>query len=380
MIMESAKKKLAFIYLNTGSGHLAPAKAISEYLKKHHPDATESVLINPLEKSSKFVRIVIEDGYRILQNRAKWLYELIYALYKIRFISKITVWTVSKTVEKYLTKILLDEKPDIIIICHFFCIHPVYAITEKWNLPNEIVTLVTDPYTAHAVWFLRKDQNFVLFSERLKEHCLKLHIPEENIHVFPFMLHEKFSQVATIEDVFLFRRKYHIGEHKVVLVLGGGDGIPNGEHLLRNILRIDAEFDIVFVCGKNAALYKYASSLKEKKNIARLHVYGYVNFVYELISLSDIIISKCGASTFMEILLSRKVPVVNSYIWEQEKGNVDFLVEKELGIYERDIHRLTKVVERLLTDEAYYSGFANRVKEYPFENGTQKVTEYLLSC
>ena len=131
MIMESAKKKLAFIYLNTGSGHLAPAKAISEYLKKHHPDATESVLINPLEKSSKFVRIVIEDGYRILQNRAKWLYELIYALYKIRFISKITVWTVSKTVEKYLTKILLDEKPDIIIICHFFCIHPVYAITEN---------------------------------------------------------------------------------------------------------------------------------------------------------------------------------------------------------------------------------------------------------
>jgi processive 1,2-diacylglycerol beta-glucosyltransferase/1,2-diacylglycerol 3-beta-galactosyltransferase len=366
--------------LNTGSGHLAPAKAISGYLEKHHPGDTESVLINPLEKSSKFVRVVIEDGYRILQNKAKWLYEVIYALYKVRFISKITVWTVSKTVEKYLTKLLLDEKPDVIIICHFFCIHPVYAITEKHNLANNIVTLVTDPYTAHAVWFLRQDQNFVLFSERLREHCLKLNIPEENLHVFPFMLHEKFSHIATIEEAFLFKRKYHIGDHKVVLVLGGGDGIPNGEHLLRNIIRIEADFEIIFVCGKNAALYKYASSLKEKKNLTHLHVYGYVNFVYELISLSDIIISKCGASTFMEILLSRKVPVVNSYIWEQEKGNVDFLVENELGIYERDIHKLTKVVERLLTDEAYYSGFADRIKEYPFENGTKKVTEYLLSC
>ncbi len=378
MIM--AKKKLAFIYLNTGGGHLAPAKAISEYLKKHNPGDTESVLINPFEKSCKLVRIIIEDGYRILQNRAKWLYEGIYALYKVRPISEITVRAVSKTVEKYLTQILIDEKPDIIIICHFFCIHPVYAITEKHNLSNKIVTLVTDPYTAHAVWFLRKEQNFVLFSERLKEHCLKLDIPEENIHVFPFMLHERFSHIATDEETKLFREKHGIGNRKVVLVLGGGDGIPNGEHLLRNILRIDADFEIIFVCGKNASLFKFASSLKEKKNLSRLHVFGYINFVYELISISDIVISKCGASTFMEILLSRKIPVVNSYIWEQEKGNVDFLVENNLGIYERDIHKLTKVVERMLTDEVYFSQFTERVKAYPFENGTEKVTGYLLSC
>ncbi len=378
MIM--AKKKLAFIYLNTGSGHLAPAKAISEYLKKYKPDDTESVLINPLENSCWFVRMIIEDGYRILQNKAKWFYELIYALYKVKPISKITVWAVSKTVEQYLTKILVDEKPDLIIICHFFCIHPVYAITKKQKLVNTIVTLVTDPYTAHAVWFLRKDQNFVLFSERLKEHCIKEHIAEENLHVFPFMLHERFSHKATTGEIQLFREKHGIHNKKVVLVLGGGDGIPNGEHLLRNILRIDADFEIIFVCGKNASLLKYASSLKKKKSLTNLHVYGYVNFVYELLSISDIVITKCGASTFMEILLSRKVPVVNSYIWEQEKGNVDFLVENNLGVYERDIHKLTKVVERMLKDEEYLSQFTERIKAYPFENGTAKVSEYLLSC
>jgi processive 1,2-diacylglycerol beta-glucosyltransferase/1,2-diacylglycerol 3-beta-galactosyltransferase len=378
--MDSAKKKFAFIYLNTGGGHLAPAKAISEYLSKYHPDDTESVLINPFEKSSKLVRFIIEDGYRFLQNKAKWIYECIYALYKVRFISQMTVWSVSKTVEKYLTKIILDEKPDVIIICHFFCIHPVYAITKKHHLSNKIVTLVTDPYTAHAVWFLRKDQNFVLFSERLKEHCLKLHVQEENLHVFPFMLHEKFSHIATTEEDSLFRKKLHVGAGKIILVLGGGDGIPNGKHLLQNILQIDADFEIIFVCGKNYSLFKFASALKEEKGLKRLHVFGYVNFVYELISVSDIIISKCGASTFMEILLSRKVPVVNSYIWEQEKGNVDFLVENDLGIYERDIKKLTKIVERLLTDEAFYAGYSNRIKEFPFENGTKKVSEYLLSC
>jgi processive 1,2-diacylglycerol beta-glucosyltransferase/1,2-diacylglycerol 3-beta-galactosyltransferase len=37
-----------------------------------------------------------------------------------------------------------------------------------------------------------------------------------------------------------------------------------------------------------------------------------------------LLFSKCGASTFMEILLSKKIPIITDYIWEQEKGNVDY--------------------------------------------------------
>ena len=375
--MSTAKKKYAFVYLNTGSGHLAPAKAISEYMKKNFADETESVLINPFAITNKFVRFVIEDGYRILQSKAKWLYAIIYAVYKITLISKVSTTIVSNSVQRYLTKILLREKPDVVVICHFFCIQPVYEIKGKYNLNFTVTTLVTDPYTAHPVWFLRKDQNFVIFSERLKKHCLKLHIPEENLHVFPFILNDKFSQLATADEAVAFKQELAMPDKPIVLVLGGGDGIPNGERLLDHILRIQSDFEIAFVCGKNIELYNYALKIKQKDNVERLHVYGYVTFVYELLSISNIVITKCGASTFMEILMSRKIPVVSSYIWEQEKGNVDFIVENGLGVYEHDMRKLAGIVERLLSDREYFEQFRKRIDSYPFENGTEKVAKFI---
>ena len=376
--MNIAKKKYVFVYLNTGSGHLAPARAISEYVLKHHAEAAETVLINPFAFTNKFVRFVIEDGYRILQSKAKWIYECIYAIYKIGFISKISSAIVSNSVKRYLTKILFRETPDVVIICHFFCIEPVYTIKEKNNLGYSVITLVTDPYTAHPVWFLRKDQNFMIFSEVLKAHCLKIHVPETNLHVFPFILNEKFSRVADAEEVIAYKNKFGFTNEKVVLVLGGGDGIPNGERLLHNILKIKSDFDIAFVCGKNIELYNYAVKIQKQNDIARLHVYGYIDFVYELLSIANIVITKCGASTFMEILMSRKIPVVSSYIWEQEKGNVDFLIENDLGVYENDLHKLTKVVERFINDNAYYEQFREKIASYPFENGTKKAAEFIL--
>jgi len=44
------------------------------------------------------------------------------------------------------------------------------------------------------------------------------------------------------------------------------------------------------------------------------------DFIYELINISDVVLTKCGASTIMENINLKKVPVVNDYIWEQEQG------------------------------------------------------------
>ena len=97
---ESKKKKYLFIYLKTGGGHLAPAKAIAQYLDKSAKDDVEIKLVDGFANAGWFVKFVIEDGYRILQNKAKWLYELIYAIHKIKFVSEISGFLVSIFIEK----------------------------------------------------------------------------------------------------------------------------------------------------------------------------------------------------------------------------------------------------------------------------------------
>ena len=66
----------------------------------------------------------------------------------------------------------------------------------------------------------------------------------------------------------------------------------------------------------------------------RIHVYGFVDFVYELINISDAVITKGGPATVMEILQLNKIPVISSYIWEQEKGNVELVTQSNVGFYE----------------------------------------------
>jgi processive 1,2-diacylglycerol beta-glucosyltransferase/1,2-diacylglycerol 3-beta-galactosyltransferase len=80
----------------------------------------------------------------------------------------------------------------------------------------------------------------------------------------------------------------------------------------------------------------------------------------------------------MEILNLKKVPVVNDYIWEQEQGNVDYLIEKKLGIYEPKIKKLPIVIKNLLEDEKLYSSYKENIIKEKIENGVSKAAEYII--
>jgi processive 1,2-diacylglycerol beta-glucosyltransferase/1,2-diacylglycerol 3-beta-galactosyltransferase len=375
--MNPKKKKILFLFLKTGGGHEAPARAIAKYLNKHKNDEIETILFDGFEKSKRIAKLIVVDGYRFLQNNAKWIFELIYAVHKIRLVSEISAYLVSINTEKYLRETIKNENPDKIVILHFFLIKPVYNIlkSDKLNIP--VITVVTDPYSAHPLWFLNKDQNFIVFSGQLRDKLIRDGINERNINVFPFILDEKFSKRATPEEIIVYKKKYEIKSNNVLLVLGGGDGIPHGLAILNNILKLNIDFEILIVCGKDKNLFDEAVKLKEKLNDTRLKVFGFVDFVYELISVSDVIISKCGASTFMEILLSRKVPIINSYIWEQEKGNVVFLVENELGIYEKNIFKLPEIVKQLFQNKSLIEKYKNNNEKMNLVNGADQVAEFI---
>ncbi len=376
--MTSRKQKILFTYLKTGGGHIAPAKSIANYISKNR-DYAEVVLFDGLEKSWWFARFVVVDGYRILQNKAKWIYELIYFFDKFKPAAQLSAFLVKINTQKYLEKKILEERPDKIVILHFLLVKPIYNIIKKYNLDIKVFTLVTDPYTAHPIWFLNKKQNFILFSDRLKTKCISDGIDEKYLHVFPFVLGERFSSKIIHEDSAIVKKRLGFEKEKILLILGGGDGIPKGISILKNIINCCGDFEIAFVCGNNKRMYNNAMRLKNKYKFDNLKIYGYVDFVYDLLNISDIVITKCGASTFMEILMMGKVPIVNSYLWEQEKGNVEFLVKNELGIFEKQVSKLPAIINKLFNDKGYLSKFKSNIEKANLKNGAAEVAEYILS-
>jgi processive 1,2-diacylglycerol beta-glucosyltransferase/1,2-diacylglycerol 3-beta-galactosyltransferase len=279
---------------------------------------------------------------------------------------------------KYLEDVIIKEQPDKIVIFHFFLILPIFKILKKNKLSIPVTTVVTDPFTPHTMWFLVKKQNFIVFSKELEARVLKKKRGYK-AHTFPFVIDDKFSKTLSGVEIVSVKKKYEYNPNKkMLLILGGGDGIPKGEKILEEILSSKPDYEIGIVCGKNEVLQKGAERLKEKYQAAELKIYGYVDFIYELINISDVVLTKCGASTIMEILNLKKIPVVNDYIWEQEQGNVDYLIEKKLGVYEPKIKRLPGIVKNLLEEDKLYSFYKENIIGEKIENGVEEVAKYII--
>jgi UDP-N-acetylglucosamine:LPS N-acetylglucosamine transferase len=371
--------KYLFLYLKTGGGHLAPAKAVAERIKAKRRVDVEILLVDGLSESNVFVKKVIEDGYKNAINKAAWTFEFLYALHKITAVSNLTATLVSHFVKQGIEKQILETCPKKIVVFHFFLIKPVYDIIKAHNLDIPVITVVTDPFTAHPIWFLQKEQNYVVFSDMLKEKCIERGINKNNLHVFPFVLDSRFSQKVSDFKKIKIRKKLGFEiDSKIILIMGGGEGMPKGKKILKKLVSRNMDAEIAIVCGKNLKLYNKAMKLKDKFEIDNLKVYGFIDFVHLLVSISDVVITKCGASTSMEILMMGKVPVINNYIWEQEKGNMEFVCNAKMGILEKNTKILPDVLHRLLTDNEFYNSISNNIKNASISNGVGQVSDYIL--
>jgi 1,2-diacylglycerol 3-beta-galactosyltransferase len=374
--MTDIKKKYLLLYLKTGGGHLAPAKSIAVQLQKL--DSTvEPILIDGFKKAPQLVKFIIEDGYRRLQYKAQWFYEFLYAITKVKLVANTDSYIISSAVKDYIKEVIEEHKPEKILIFHFFLIKPVMFLLEEMKSDIKAFTIVTDPFTAHPLWFLNKKQNFIVFSTRLKNHCIAMGIKEWRIKVFPFILDEKFSHPVNPGNINEIKQKYSISSDKgVILMLGGGDGIPKGKKILTLLLKSHADKEIIVVCGNNKNLYNKVMKIKKRGEYHQLKVFGYVDFVYDLINTSDIVITKCGASTFMEIVMSRKIPVVTTYIWEQEKGNKEYIVQNGMGVYVKDLKTLPEMITRVFKNISFYR---SNIEKAQLRNGAGDVAAYILN-
>jgi UDP-N-acetylglucosamine:LPS N-acetylglucosamine transferase len=375
--MSNEKERYFLLYLKTGEGHLAPARSIAHYLSSFHGNRIEPVLVDGLTDARPISRSIIEKGYRTLQARAKWYYEYIYALNKFPPIGYLNVALANFFIKPYLRKRIREDRPSKIVIFHFLLIAPVLDILKELSYDIPVITAVTDPFTAHPMWFQRPQQRYIVFSERLKHYCIeKRKVPPSRLHVFPFIIDEKYEGSLSGAEIALVKEKNGFKlNKKCVLIIGGGDGIPHGEHILRQLLGAALDVEIAIVCGKNKKLH--AAALELQRHHPSLKVFAFIDFVYELLNAADIVITKCGASTIMEILMLKKVPVVIDYIWEQELGNMEFVRDNELGIFERNIGKLPTIVHELVTDENRYQRYRQNIEKMNLRSGTKDVAEFV---
>src|SRR5208283_3315854 len=128
------KPKYLLLYLKTGGGHLAPAKSVCTFLQEQYEKQVDPTLVDGFEKAPKFVRLVVEDGYRFLQTKAQWIYKFLYLTNKARFIAQFNSAIISFFVKPFFKELILQERPEKIVIFHFFLIKPIHDVLRELDI------------------------------------------------------------------------------------------------------------------------------------------------------------------------------------------------------------------------------------------------------
>jgi len=180
-------------------------------------------------------------------------------------------------------------------------------------------------------------------------------------------------------DILALRKKHGFDPNKkTVLLVGGGDGLPGAVDIVNKCVLRKAKFAVAVVCGKDMGKYAYLESLKRLYPKLDLHVYGFVNYLDELIKLSDCVVMKAGPATLLEALSCRKPIIISRYIHNQELGNMRFAVKNKVGWFIQKPSKIYDKIEEIFGDDDFDSRMAKNFDALKIDTDSSKIAKLLL--
>mgnify|MGYP002740433355 FL=1 len=366
-------ERYGIFYLKTGGGHFSGAKSIAEKLKTLQPEAHFS-MHDGLDGCINFFRFFLETGYSVTANYLPLWYICFYQVTQIKLVQKLCNRLFSPFLSLHVRKQIVKGKFTKIICTHEILMPIIKRICNELHINIPIICIVMDPFTAHSLWFFEKDVNFIVFSEYLKKVAIqKYSVLPENIFVAQPIFSEKFN--IPLSDAKKQNVKNTLSiphDKKILLIAGGGEGLKNADKILKTLLQNNFSEYVIIVCGKNKVLKQRLEKITAKYKAQNVRIFGFVNIMYELINISDCVVSKGGPGTVMEVLTLKKPLIIPDFIRYQEWGNVFFVKQNNAGFLISEPNAVHKKVTELFTNAEHHTTTCS------VTNGLAMSAEYIL--
>lgn len=369
------KRKFLILYLDTGGGHKSPARVLKNYIEQMYP-GSKAVIKNGFKEQFYLPKLFFVDFYHISMNFFSSLYSFIYRIGNNYPFVRIAHLFLQQFTIPYIKSLVQEENPTDIINLHFALESAVRSI-RRIKPEIRVVNIVTDPFTVHSSWFYDKKAEYFVFSERVQDYAVeKCGIPAENIKVVPFILNQKYRGSLTEKELLCLKEKHRIPcGKKTVLVTGGGDGNPFIKSIVNELMLHNPNLFVIAVCGRDEHMRKYLEKKARTFGYDNLKVYGFVDFMDELIKICDCAVIKAGPSTLMETLAAKKPVVICEFIYGQELGNVQFAVDNGLGKFCRNPKDICAAIDTMISEDKMHKSVCERLNHIPLSFETEKVVD-----
>ncbi len=333
--------KVLIISVKAGYGHHSTARAIIDYLTDK---GVLCEMLDTFEYINPVLAESIDSGYMFSTKYIPEIYGKVYDKLdkreeKYDKLSMIAV--LSKLVSNKLKDFITEYNPDVIIGTHSYACMLMTYLKDKNIVTCPLIGIVTD-FTVHPFWESTELDYYVTADAMLENQMKKKGIPADKILPYGIPIRKSFSSKISKEAA---REKLGIENKKTILLMMGSMGFGNILKNMETIDNVDADFQVLCVCGNNEKMQREVASKVWKKTVI---AYGFVDNVDVMMDASDFIITKPGGLTTSELLAKNLPAVIMNPIRGQEDRNTEFLVNNGAAIMVTETFGLDEALFELL--------------------------------
>ncbi len=350
-------KRVMLSYINVTTGHRRAAQSVHKTLKYLYPGIEVSEL-DTLKYLHPVMEGIIEKVYLEMLKSNPHLWDYVYDNEKIvKFTAKFRQ-VLNSLNSSRLNKSFSSFNPQAVVCTHAFSCGIFSALKEKKANGLPLIGIITD-FDVHSYWIHKNVSLYIVASEYTAKKLQEKGVNEERIKILGIPIDHVFIENKDIQGL---KRKYDLKEDlPTILVMGGGLGLGPIEKVVYYLNEIkNIEFQIIIVTGTNKELELKLRELTVK--LPKLNkVFGYVDFIDELMKVSNISITKPGGMTSTESLACGLPMVIVNPIPGQEDRNTRYLTSQGVAIKANNEFEISKIISELLTQPQKLEEMRNKI-------------------
>lgn len=337
--------KIDIIHATAGEGHRKIAMAVQNAFARLGRTDLEVRLINCLDYTDAAFQKTYAPFYywsvRHAPNLWGWSYEALDHAWIYRLVRPLRSLTNTVHAKRLLEDIVRNQ-PDAIVSAHFLPPEILGRAKQKGLIKSKMVTVVTDFYP-HTFWVNPGTDHYWVMADETKQDLVRRGVPEGMITAGGIPILPAFKPAGRKKE---FLKKYGLTEDRFTILLTSGSfGLGPQEAILEELQAFRDKVQCFVVCANNKEL---KGILESKTYPYPVKIFGFIDFMPDLMEASDLMVAKSGGSTTSEALTKGVIMVVMAPIPGQETRNVKLLKLRDAAYFLNDPREIRSIVKDIL--------------------------------
>jgi 1,2-diacylglycerol 3-beta-galactosyltransferase len=326
---QNKKPHILFLFSDTGGGHRSAAEAIIEAIQLEFGDVVTTEMLDFFKSNAPLPLNKMPDWYPDMV-KAPQLWGLSFKMSDGRLRARAITTSMWPYVGRAARRQMKEHPADLIV-----SVHPLATTVFLKALgrnPPPFITVVTDMVTTHALWYDQRSDLILVPTENARQRALGYEMSPEQVRVVGQPVAERYCVPAGDKQA-LRKKLGWESDRTIVLLVGGGEGMGPLGKTAREIAASGLDVALVIVAGRNQRLKQHLESVDWQVPV---HIYGFTRELPDFMRAADVLVTKAGPGTIAESLNAELPIILYSKLPGQEDGNVTFVVEEKVGVWNPD--------------------------------------------